>query len=130
MFKRNDLKIYIKSVVDQNPQLSQILYFLTQNIKRALNVATAEFEKLYQNEAAKLEKAYATPDSGDWNWYWRDLTETEEIFKNIINQQAHKSGNATSINNKGPGNVAQSSNNSSSNNWILMIQLPADNLWT
>ena len=44
------------------------------------------------------------------------MTETEEISKDNMSQQAHKSDNATSINNEGPGNVAQSSNNSSSNN--------------
>ena len=56
------------------------------------------------------------------------MTETEEISRDNMSQQAHKSGNATSIDNGGPGNVTQSSNNSSSNNQILMIQLPADNL--
>ena len=46
-----------------------------------------------------------------------------------MSQQAHKSGNATPINNEGPGNVAQPPNNSSPNSQISIIQLPADNSW-
>ena len=57
------------------------------------------------------------------------MTETEEIPKDNMSQQAHKSGNATSINNKDSGNVAQPPNNSSLNSQISMIQLPADNSW-
>ena len=44
-----------------------------------------------------------------------------------MSQQAHKSGNATSIDNKGSDNVIQSLNNSSLNNQILIMQLPTDN---
>ena len=55
------------------------------------------------------------------------MTETEEISKDNMSQQAHKNSNITSIDNGGPGNVAQPSNNRSPNNQILMIQLPADN---
>ena len=129
MFKRNDLKTYIRSIINQGPQLSQTPYPLAWNTRRALNAATAEFKKLYQNEAAKLEEVYITPDNGDWDWYQRDTIKTEEIFRDNISQQAHESGNTTLINNEGPGNTAQPPNSSSLNSQILMIQLPADNLW-
>ena len=92
-------------------------------------MATVKFEELYQNEAVKLEEAYTTPDSRDWDWYQRDTTKTEEIPRDNMSQQAHDSGNATPIDNGGPGNMAQSPNNSSLNSQISMIQLPADNLW-
>ena len=78
-------------------------------------MVTAEFEELYQNEAVKLEETYATPDNEDWNWYWRDMIEIKEIFKDNMNQQTHKSGNITSIDNEGLSNIAQPSNNSSLN---------------
>ena len=90
-------------------------------------MATAEFKKLYQNEAVKLEKTYTTSDSENQDWYWRDMTETEKIPRNNMNQQAHKSGNATPIDNEGPDNVVQPSNNSSLNNQILMRQSPTNN---
>ena len=57
------------------------------------------------------------------------MTETEEISKDNMSQQAHESGNTTPIDNGGPGNMAQPSNNNSLNSQILMIQPPADNLW-
>ena len=91
-------------------------------------MATAEFEELYQNKAVKLEEAYTTPDNEDWDWYQRDTTEIKEIPRDNMSQQAHKSGNATPIDNEGQSNAAQPPNNSSLNNQILMIQLPADNL--
>ena len=47
-----------------------------------------------------------------------------------MSQQAHKSGNTTSIDNEDPGNMTQPPNNSSPNSQISIIQLPADNLWT
>ena len=128
MFKKNDLKIYIRSIVNQGPQLSQTPYPLAWNARRALNTATAKFEKLYQNKAAELEEAYTTPDSRDW--YQRDTTETEEILRDNMSQQAHESGNATPTDNEGSGTMsAQPSNDNSLNNQILMIQLPADNSW-
>ena len=129
MFKRNDLKTYIKSIIDQGPQLSQTPYLSAWNARRALNVATAEFKELYQNKAAKLEETYATSDNRDWDWYQKDMTETKEISRDDMSQQAHKSGNATPIDNGGLGNVAQPPNNSSSNSQILMMQLPTNNSW-
>ena len=57
------------------------------------------------------------------------MTETEEIPRNNMSQQAHKSDNATPIDNKGSSNAAQPSNNSNLNSQILIIQLSADNLW-
>ena len=57
------------------------------------------------------------------------MTKTKEILRDNMSQQAHESDNATLINNEGSGNMAQPPNNSSLNNQILMIQLPADNLW-
>ena len=56
------------------------------------------------------------------------MTETEEISKDNMSQQAYNNGNITSIDNEGSDNVAQSPNNSSSNSQILMIQLSTDNL--
>ena len=57
------------------------------------------------------------------------MTEIKEIPKDNMSQQAHESGNATPIDNEGPGNVAQPPNNSSPNSQILMMQPPADNSW-
>ena len=56
------------------------------------------------------------------------MTETEEIPKDNISQQAHKNDNITSIDNEDLSNTVQISNNSSLNNQILIMQLPADNL--
>ena len=44
------------------------------------------------------------------------MTETKNIPRDNMSQQAHKSGNITSINNKDLNNVAEPSNNSSLNN--------------
>ena len=84
-------------------------------------MATAKFKELYQNKAAKFEKAYTTPDSRNQDWYWRDTIKTEEIPRDNMSQQAHKSGNITPIDNEGPGNMAQPSNNSNPNSQISMI---------
>ena len=65
MFKRNNLKTYIKSIIDQGPQLSQTPYPSAWNTKRALNAVTAKFKKLYQNKAVKLKEVYTTFDSRD-----------------------------------------------------------------
>ena len=129
MFKRNDFKTYIRSIVDQGPQLSQTPYLSAWNTRRTLNAATAEFKELYQNETVKLEEVYATSDNGDWDWYWRDMIKIKEIFRDNMSQQAHKSDNVTPIDNRGPGNTAQSSNNNSLNNQRLMMQSSADNSW-
>ena len=57
------------------------------------------------------------------------MTEIKEILRDNMSQQTYNSGNTTPIDNEGPGNVAQPSNNSSLNSQILMMQPPADNLW-
>ena len=75
----------------------------------------------------KLEEVYATPDSRDHDQYQKDTTKTEEIPRDNMSQQAHKSDNATSINNEGPDNTAQPLINSNLNSQILMVQLSADN---
>ena len=49
------------------------------------------------------------------------MIKTEEISRDNISQQAHKSGNTTPIDNEGPGNAAQSPNNSSPNSQISII---------
>ena len=65
----------------------------------------------------KLEEVYTTSDSEDQNQYWRDMTETEEISKDNMSQQAHESDNVTPTDNEGSDTMpAQPSNNNSLNN--------------